>query len=322
MNQNQHPPDLPALPTESLPLGWVGLHRFHALEVVQLSSTINDMLQAKSAEHKRANANALLVPQLREANQNLILATFGALDSLAAAEAANQRQTQFLSMLAHELRNPLHPIIMANDMIGNIANAHPDLPMPHGIIQRQVKHLVRLVDDLLDASRVSAGKISIQTSFISLQGVIESAVETSQSIIDTRSQHLELDFPKQAIFIDGDMIRLTQVFSNLLLNASKYTPKHGHLIIRVAPGEHEVEISVIDDGAGVPLDIQPLIFDMFVQGPRPRAPAQSGLGIGLSLVRTIVQLHGGTVRVSSAGNGTGSEFVVTLPRAAATHIPG
>jgi len=118
MNQNQHPPDLPALPTESLPLGWVGLHRFHALEVVQLSSTINDMLQAKSAEHKRANANALLVPQLREANQNLILATFGALDSLAAAEAANQRQTQFLSMLAHELRNPLHPIIM-----GKLADA-------------------------------------------------------------------------------------------------------------------------------------------------------------------------------------------------------
>src|SRR5471032_3120749 len=168
MNQKQYPPEVPALSTKSLPPGWTGLHALHALEVVQLSSTINGMLQAQNAGNKRANANAALLPQLREANQNLILATFGAQDLQAAAEAANQRQTEFLSMLAHELRSPLHPIILANDMIGNIADAHPDLPLLHGIIQRQVAHLVRLVDDLLDASSVNAGKITIQSSTISL----------------------------------------------------------------------------------------------------------------------------------------------------------
>jgi signal transduction histidine kinase len=279
-------------------------------------------VKQRRSEDRRANTDVALVPQLREANQNLMLATIGAQDAQAAAEAANQCQTEFLSMLAHELRNPLHPIIMANALIGKISNAHPDLPTLHGIIQRQAAQLVRLVDDLLDASRVNAGKISIETSWISLQEIIESAVETSQPIIETRRQHLEFDCPAQAIFIDGDLIRLTQVFSNLLLNASKYTPEFGHLFIRVTSRQHKVEVAVIDDGAGVPLDIQPRIFELFVQGQRPQVPAQSGLGIGLSLVRTIVQLHRGTVSVSSAGSGTGSQFIVTLPRTAAPHLPG
>jgi signal transduction histidine kinase len=298
------------------------LHAFPALEVVQLSSTINKMVKERRSEDRRAIIDVALVPQLREANENLILATIGAQDAQAAAEAANQRQSEFLTMLAHELRNPLHPIIIANDLIEKIASSHPDLPTLHGIIQRQVAQLVRLVDDLLHASRVNAGKISIQTSCISLREIIERAVETSQPIIAARRQHLEFAFPAQGIFIDGDLIRLTQVFSNLLLNASKYTPEFGHLLIRVTPRQHEVEVAVIDDGAGVPLDIQPRIFELFVQGPCPQVPAQSGLGIGLSLVRTIVQLHRGTVSVSSAGSGTGSQFVVTLPRTAAPHLPG
>ena len=322
MHQKPYPPDVPALSTESLPPGLAGLHAFHALEVVHLSSTINDMLQTRHAENRRANANAALVPQLREANQNLILAAFGAQDSQAAAEAANRRLTEFLSMLAHELRSPLHPIVLANDMIGNIVDAHPDLPVLHGIIERQVSHLVRLVDDLLDASCASAGKIAIHTSVIALREVIERAVEISLPAIDSRRQYLELDIPAQAIFIDGDLIRLTQVFSNLLLNASKYTPEHGHLTIRAVHNMHDVEIAVFDDGAGIPPEIQPLIFDLFVQGPRPPTPSLRGLGIGLSLVRTIVQLHGGTVQVNSAGNGTGSQFIVTLPRAASPPLPG
>ena len=319
MNLKQNSPDLPALSTEPMPPGLAGLHAFHVLELVQLGDAINDILLAKNEETRRAQANATLVPQLREANQNLILATFGAQDSQATAEGANQRKTEFLSMLAHELRSPLHPIMIASNMIGNIATPRADIPKLNAIIQRQMVHLVRLVDDLLDASRVSTGKILIQASRVSLREIIERAVETSQPDIDSRKQQLQLDFPAEEVFLEGDLIRLTQVFSNLLFNASKYTPERGHLVIRIQADAHEVMIAVIDDGAGVPLDIQAFIFDLFTQGPRPLGHAASGLGIGLSLVRTITELHGGTVRVHSAGSG--SEFTVTLPRAAAPHLP-
>src|SRR5471030_1560604 len=305
MKQKHPSPDVPVACTESVPSGLAELHALHMLEVVELGSCIREILEDRTAESQRADVNAVLVPRLREANQNLLLASFGAQDRQALAEAENLRQTKFLTMLAHELRSPLHPIMMASGLIGNIAGAHPD----------------RLVDDLLDASRASAGKIFIQTSVISLRIIVESAMETAQPVIDSRQQHLELDYPAQAVFIDGDLVRLTQVFSNLLLNASKYTPEFGHVLIRVTPGPQQVDVAVIDDGAGVPLDIQPLIFDMFVQGPRPSGPALHGLGIGLSLVRTITELHRGTVRMHSAGEGEGSEFVVTLPLAELPHPP-
>jgi len=321
MKQKHPSPDVPVASTESVPSGLAELHALHMLEVVELGSCIREILEDRTAESQRADVNAVLVPRLREANQNLLLASFGAQDRQALAEAENLRQTKFLTMLAHELRSPLHPIMMASGLIGNIAEAHPDLPMLHGIIDRQLAHLIRLVDDLLDASRASAGKIFIQTSVISLRIIVESAMETAQPVIDSRQQHLELDYPAQAVFIDGDLVRLTQVFSNLLLNASKYTPEFGHVLIRVTPGPQQVDVAVIDDGAGVPLDIQPLIFDMFVQGPRPSGPALHGLGIGLSLVRTITELHRGTVRMHSAGEGEGSEFVVTLPLAELPHPP-
>src|SRR5471030_1187500 len=317
MKQKHPSPDVPVACTESVPSGLAELHALHMLEVVELGSCIREILEDRTAESQRADVNAVLVPRLREANQNLLLASFGAQDRQALAEAENLRQTKFLTMLAHELRSPLHPIMMASGLIGNIAEAHPDLPMLHGIIDRQLAHLIRLVD----ASRASAGKIFIQTSVISLRIIVESAMETAQPVIDSRQQHLELDYPAQAVFIDGDLVRLTQVFSNLLLNASKYTPEFGHVLIRVTPGPQQVDVAVIDDGAGVPLDIQPLIFDMFVQGPRPSGPALHGLGIGLSLVRTITELHRGTVRMHSAGEGEGSEFVVTLPLAELPHPP-
>src|SRR5476651_1506150 len=282
MKQKHPSPDVPVSCTESLPSGLAELHALHMLEVVELGSCIREILEDRTAESQRADVNAVLVPRLREANQNLLLASFGSQDRQPLAEAENLRQTTFLTKLAH---------------------------------------VIRLVDDLLDASRASAGKIFIQTSVISLRIIVESAMETAQPVIDSRQQHLELDYPAQAVFIDGDLVRLTQVFSNLLLNASKYTPEFGHVLIRVTPGPQQVDVAVIDDGAGVPLDIQPLIFDMFVQGPRPSGPALHGLGIGLSLVRTITELHRGTVRMHSAGEGEGSEFVVTLPLAELPHPP-
>lgn len=305
--------DMVVSSAQSLPIGDA---KRHALEIVQPGRTNKDIVHERCVEDRRADIGAVSGSQLRDANWNLITAIFVALDSCAATEVKNQRQTEFLSMLAHELRNPLHSVSMANDLIGNIEGAHQDLPKLRAIIGRQVAHLVRLVDDLLDVSRINTGKIALQRSCIAAQEVIESALEISLPLIRMRQQSLELDFPDRPIYMDGDRIRLVQVFSNLMLNASKYTPECGHLIVRVTPRQREVEFAVIDDGAGVPIDIQPHIFELFVQGPRPQDPAQCGLGIGLSLVRMIVQLHGGTVCVHSSGSGTGSQFLVTIPMAA------
>lgn len=254
-----------------------------------------------------------LVVQLREANQNLVIATFGAQDLQAKAEAAHHRQEEFLSMLAHELRNPLAPISLAAELLENIAAAHPLLPKIHGIIGRQVSHLTHLVDDLVDASRVNSGKITLQKRKLLLSEIIDSAVETSKPFIDKRDQHLMIDLPVDPVVIDGDLVRLAQVFSNLLINATKFTPERGHITVSAHQLANAVVVSVKDDGVGIARDIQPFIFDLFTQGPRSLDRSQGGLGIGLSLVRTIAEMHGGTAHVESGGAGLGSEFTVQLP---------
>ena len=288
----------------------------HAQEVEQLRNMIRELLSLVESlrdEAKGTDALENRVLQLREANQNLVLATFGAQDMQASAEAANRRQTEFLSMLAHELRNPLQPIAMANELLGRITAAHPQLPKLHGIISRQVSHMVRLVDDLLDASRVSSGKITLQKRALLLSEIIDSAVETSQPFIDKRHQQLTIDLPAYPVVIYGDLVRLAQVFSNLLINATKFTPENEHISISAQKLVNAVTVSVKDNGTGVPVDIQPFIFDLFTQGFRSLERSQGGLGIGLSLVRAIVEMHGGTVKVRSKGTGFGSEFTVLLP---------
>ena len=288
----------------------------HAQEVEQLRNMIKELLSLVESlrdEAKGTDALESRVLQLREANQNLVLATFGAQDMQASAEAANRRQTEFLSMLAHELRNPLQPIAMANELLGRIIAAHPQLPKLHAIIDRQVSHMVRLVDDLLDASRVSSGKITLQKRPLLLSEIIDSAIETSQPFVDKRNQHLVIHLPAHPLVIYGDLVRLAQVFSNLLINATKFTPENERITISAQKLANGVSVSVKDNGAGVPADIQPFIFDLFTQGFRSLERSQGGLGIGLSLVRTIVEMHGGTVKVRSKGTGFGSEFTVLLP---------
>lgn len=254
-----------------------------------------------------------LVVQLREANQHLVLATFGAQDLQAKAESANHRQEEFLSMLAHELRNPLAPIAMAADLLGKIATAHPMLPKLYGIISRQVGHMAHLVDDLLDASRVSTGNITLQRRSLQLAEIIDSAVETSQPFINNRNQQLSISLSEEPIMINGDLVRLAQAFANLLINATKFTPIDGHIDISVEVLTDTVKVSVKDNGVGIAPDIQAFIFDLFTQGPHSLDRSQGGLGIGLSLVRTVVKMHGGTVSVYSEGLGFGSEFIVELP---------
>ncbi|MGK5006182.1 hybrid sensor histidine kinase/response regulator [Janthinobacterium sp. LB2P70] len=288
----------------------------HSREVKLLRETINQLLimaKTQVQEKDKSDAFGLLIMQLREANQNLVLATFGAQDMQASAEATTLRQTEFLAMLAHELRNPLQPLAMANDLLAKKIDLDPQLAHVHGVIGRQVAHMVRLIDDLLDASRVSSGKITLQLAPILLSDIVASAVEVGQASISQRQQVLSVSLPDEPLVIEGDLVRLTQVFANLLINASKFTHEFGHIDIVVKRRDDMVEIAVSDDGAGIALDIQPFIFDLFTQGFRSLERAQGGLGIGLSLVRIITQLHGGTVDVFSAGVGFGSQFVLQLP---------
>jgi signal transduction histidine kinase len=285
-------------------------------EAEQLRERTADLL-TQVAELRKAtkSKDALedLVLQLRDANQNLVIATVGAQDMQASAEAANRRQVEFLSMLAHELRNPLVPIALAAELLGKIATAHPQLPKLHGIIQRQVGNMAHLVGDLLDASRLSSGKIALHRRALQLSEIIDSAVETSQPLIEKRYQKLTIALPAEPIFIDGDPVRLMQVFSNLLINATKFTPQYEQITVSARLLGNMVAVSVKDNGVGIDADFQPFIFDLFTQGPRSLDRSQGGLGIGLSLVRTISEMHGGAVTVCSDGVGCGSEFIVTLP---------
>jgi signal transduction histidine kinase len=288
----------------------------YALEAEQLRHKVADLLlevEALRDVTKSRDALDSLVVQLRLANQHLVIATMGAQGLQAVAEAANRRQEEFLAMLAHELRNPLAPVAMATELLGRITDAHPQLPKLHGIISRQVSHVTRLVDDLLDASRFSSGKIELHMHAIPLSGVMESAMETSQPFLDKRHQRLTIDMPAYPIMINGDMVRLAQVFSNLLINAAKFTPEYERIAISVRLVENNVLISVKDNGIGIAAEAQPFIFELFTQGFHSTDRSQGGLGIGLSLVRVVVQMHGGTVIVKSDGVGLGSEFIVQLP---------
>ncbi|MDB5918457.1 MAG: hybrid sensor histidine kinase/response regulator [Massilia sp.] len=288
-------------------------------EIASLRATISELtgaIEAHAQEKLRLQAAEALVQQLRDANQHLVLATFDARDLHAAAEAANLRQVEFLSMLAHELRNPLQPMEMAAKLLAGHVGLHPAIAKVHAIYSRQISHMVRLVDDLLDASRVSSGKITLQLAPVLLSDIIDDAVETSLPGIDRRHQRLQVRLPATPVTIEGDLVRLAQVFSNLLVNASKFTQEFGHIDIAAQHVGDTVEVSVSDDGAGIPPDLLPFVFDLFTQGYRSLERAQGGLGIGLSLVRSLTQLHGGSATVVSEGAGKGSKFIIVLPLSA------
>jgi signal transduction histidine kinase/ActR/RegA family two-component response regulator len=289
----------------------------HERESALLRSTISQLhttIEAQARENRdRSEASAVLVQQLQDANQHLVLATFDARDLQAAAEAASLRQIEFLSMLAHELRNPLQPMAMANDLLAGHTGLHPVIAQVHAVHSRQVAHMARLVDDLLDASRVSSGKITLQPAPVLLSEIIDNAVETSLAGIERRHQQLQVRLPAAPLTIQGDLIRLAQVFANVLINASKFTQEYGHIDVVAQRVGDTVEVCVSDDGAGIAPELQPFIFDLFTQGYRSLERAQGGLGIGLSLVRAITRLHGGSATVASEGAGKGSKFIITLP---------
>ena len=257
------------------------------------------------------------VEQLREANEHLVMATVSAQSLRDLAEATNRRQTEFLAMLAHELRNPLAPLSMSASLLGSLGGGSGQLAHVAGVVRRQVDHMARLLDDLLDAARISSGKITLSVRPLALAAALDQAVETVAPRIRERGQQLELQLPQETFTIDGDPVRLTQVFANLLGNASKYTGDGGRIVLRAWRAGEEVVVQVSDNGSGIAADMLPQIFDLFIQGPRSLARSEGGLGIGLNVVRNLVSMHGGTVTAESAGEGRGSMFTVRLPLSAA-----
>jgi diguanylate cyclase (GGDEF)-like protein len=247
--------------------------------------------------------------QLREANASLVMAAIGAQKLQAAAQAAQDRQGGVLSMVAHELRNPLTPIRMAAGLLGR---AQPGTVVQvREIIEQEVVHMMRLIDDLLDVSRANIGKLRLDRIRVDLAQVIAGAIGACRPAMDMRRQRLVVDVPEPLPTLDGDPVRLGQVLRNLLDNASKYTPDGGRIVLSVVGRDHAVEIAVADDGIGA--DALPAVFNPFVQDAHAVGFNGSGLGIGLTLVRELVDAHGGTVTASSAGTGSGSRFVVSLP---------
>jgi two-component system CheB/CheR fusion protein len=285
-------------------------------EAGQLKSRTADLLnhvEKYCAAGRSADITEELVTRLHEANQNLVIAASGAQDLQGKAEATNRRQDEFLAMLAHELRNPLAPISMATELLGRITEAHPQIPKLHTILQRQIGNLVHMVNDLVDASRVNSGKIVLQTRAVFLSDVLASAIETSTPHIKRRFQHLTVDLPTSPIAVNADLVRLAQVFSNLLINATKFTQENGNINVSVSAVDNSVTVSIRDNGIGIAKEIQPFIFDLFRQGPSSLDRAQGGLGIGLALARSIVEMHCGKISVRSDGIGHGSEFLVEVP---------
>ncbi len=230
-----------------------------------------------------------------------------------AAESANRAKDEFLAMLGHELRNPLSPIVTALQLMklrGDGANRE------RTVIERQVAHLTRLVDDLLDVSRIARGKVELKIEAVEIAEVAVKAIEMASPLLEQRAHALELDVPRLGLIVRGDATRLAQVVSNLLTNAAKYTPAGGRISVTAAADGEAVVLRVRDNGIGISPEVLGHIFDLFVQARQELDRAHGGLGLGLTIVRNLVQLHGGTVSAQSEGIGKGSEFVVRLPLAA------
>jgi signal transduction histidine kinase len=273
---------------------------------------VNEALAVEISEKKRVQC------ELQESCEQLEQRVRERTEELARSEQAlrdaNRRKDEFLAMLGHELRNPLAPIRNAVQIMRRLEPKEPRVRCARDIIDRQVDHLARLVDDLLDVSRIVQGKISLHPGTLDLATVIDQAVEASRPLIEARDHDLLVTMPERHLLVKGDRVRLAQVVSNLLNNAAKYTDVCGKIWLAVDASETRVSIRVRDNGVGIPKELLPHVFDLFSQADQSPIRAQGGLGIGLTLVKRLVEMHGGEVEARSAGPGQGSEFSIHLPR--------
>ncbi|MDR7194646.1 diguanylate cyclase (GGDEF)-like protein [Luteimonas terrae] len=266
--------------------------------------------EALRSAYVRSDQHAVL----QEANGQLVVSALDARAGEAHAREAQSRQSDAMAMAAHELRNPLTPIRLAADMLDAARDDVPRFARLRGIIDDQVGHIARLVDDLLDGTRITTGKLRLEQGPVDLGQVLEMAVLSCRTGIDARGQQLEFAvLPAGVVRLHADRTRLLQVFTNLLDNACKYTPEGGRIGVCLERFDDHVTVTVRDDGIGIAAEALPQVFDLFVQVGDGSPAHRSGLGIGLALVRELVMAHGGTVVASSDGTGQGSTFVITLP---------
>ena len=251
---------------------------------------------------------------LRMANKQLVLNALIAQDSESDARQAQRCQIEFMAMVAHELRSPLTPIRIAAGLLTRRGPAgEMSFERLQVIIEQQVAHMSKLIDDLLDGSRTRKRKLRLERHMVDLIGILSLAVTMCQPAMEIRTQNLKVQLPAEPLLFFGDPARLAQIFCNLLDNASKCTPAGGEITLALEASQRTVDITVADNGIGIAAELLPTIFDLFVQDPHLEASSLSGLGIGLAVVRNLVEAHGGSVVGLSAGMNLGSEFVVTLP---------
>ena len=257
----------------------------------------------------------LVVQALNRMLKEVDLRTRALEESNAALKDADRRKDEFLATLAHELRNPLAPIRHATKILEATAATEAQRKWGREVIARQVEHMALLLDDLLDVSRITRGRLGLKKDYVSLEKIISTAVETARPLIDAKHHSLRISLPAEAIELNVDPLRMSQVVSNLLTNAAKYTDAGGTIELIAERESAGVRVSVIDNGIGLNQATIPRIFEMFSQVETALERSQGGLGIGLALVKGLVELHGGTVQAVSAGPGTGSTFIVRLPNA-------
>jgi signal transduction histidine kinase len=251
---------------------------------------------------------------LRDVNQELLLAGLAAQDQRSAAESALQRQLKALTILAHEMRNGLTPIQAASDLLGRAHTIDaPLLTRLQAVIHRNSAHLSRLIEDLLDGSRANTGEFRLERRLVDLSDIVRQAVASCLPAMELRSQKLTVSAPLDGLFIDADPDRIRQILVNLLDNACKFTPVGGSIVVTALSRAGNVEVSVCDNGIGIGSDTLPHIFDLFAQGPQQYPDTLRGLGVGLAVAQELVQSHGGTITAESAGPAHGSQFTATFP---------
>jgi len=262
--------------------------------------------------------------ELQKLNRTLELANTQLVSEIAERKRAEsllreaaRRKDEFISILAHELRNPLAAMQSGVDLLSQPKLAERMLPWASELLGRQLKHLTRLIDDLLDVSRVSNGRVQLKRERLDLRQVIEHSFDAARSLIEEKGHALTVALPDEPVYVDGDSVRLTQVFGNLLTNAAKYTPNGGTIKLTVETEDDgsTVAVRVKDDGEGIAPDMLERVFELFTQAHTPDSRTHTGLGIGLALVRNLVEMHGGYVNAASDGPGCGAEFTVRLPLA-------
>jgi signal transduction histidine kinase/ActR/RegA family two-component response regulator len=291
---------------------------FAVIAAFMIARTINRPIRGL-ARATRAMGNELLltvpptdIREIDDLGKALVASAAEAKAARQQAETASRAKDEFLAMLGHELRNPLAPIVTALHLMEIRANGAPD--RERNIIERQVGHLLRLVNDLLDISRITRGKVELNRERIDLRTVVERALEMMQPVLEKRSRQIDLDMPSQPVHAFGDATRLTQVLGNLIANAARHTQPDARIAIRVSEAGRMTEVVVEDAGSGIAPELLDRLFDLFTQGEQSIDRRAGGLGLGLAIVKALMELHGGTVSAFSKGTGHGSTFTIRLPR--------